>query len=230
MSPAGTPGRPSKSDASAGGRPNKPAGSADRRSGTAPSRRMSREAALALVLLPVLLVAGFLLGGQLLNPGGGSSQTAAQSTRAPAATAPATSAAAGPSAGPAAPTASAVLPGATAPATAAAPSAGPGGPAAAPPAPAPSNPPAAGGKPGATAIPVPLAGPKAVFGIGSASADVRTWQARMAERGWKITVDGIYGPQTASVARAFQIEKGLHVDGLVGPQTWAAAWTAPITP
>src|SRR5687768_2457083 len=31
-------------------------------------RRMSREASLALVLLPVLLVAGFLLGGQLLSP------------------------------------------------------------------------------------------------------------------------------------------------------------------
>ncbi|HVM26452.1 MAG TPA: peptidoglycan-binding domain-containing protein, partial [Mycobacteriales bacterium] len=68
-----------------------------------------------------------------------------------------------------------------------------------------------------------------VFGPGQVSEDIRTWQARMAERGWEISVDGIYGPQTASVAARFQAEKGLAVDGLVGPQTWAAAWETPIT-
>ncbi|MEV6526896.1 peptidoglycan-binding domain-containing protein [Longispora sp. NPDC051575] len=59
--------------------------------------------------------------------------------------------------------------------------------------------------------------------------DVRTWQQRMAARGWSIGVDGWYGPQSASVARQFQAEKGLTVDGIVGPNTWAAAWTAPVT-
>lgn len=59
--------------------------------------------------------------------------------------------------------------------------------------------------------------------------DVRTWQARMAERGWTIDVDGWYGPQSQGVALAFQAEKGLEVDGIVGPITWDAAWTAPIT-
>lgn len=55
------------------------------------------------------------------------------------------------------------------------------------------------------------------------------WQRRMLHRGWTITVDDIYGPQSAKVCRAFQSEKGLKVDGIVGPITWAAAWTAPVT-
>lgn len=59
--------------------------------------------------------------------------------------------------------------------------------------------------------------------------DVRTWQARMRQRGWRIDVDGQYGPKSAEVARKFQREKHLQVDGIVGPKTWAAAWTAPIT-
>jgi peptidoglycan hydrolase-like protein with peptidoglycan-binding domain len=51
----------------------------------------------------------------------------------------------------------------------------------------------------------------------------------MAERGWDIVADGIYGDQTRSVAMRFQAEKGLSVDGVIGSQTWAAAWQAPIT-
>lgn len=59
--------------------------------------------------------------------------------------------------------------------------------------------------------------------------NVRTWQARMAQRGWTIAVDGVFGPQTRSVCVKFQREKGLEVDGIVGPHTWAAAWTMPVT-
>lgn len=59
--------------------------------------------------------------------------------------------------------------------------------------------------------------------------DVRTWQARMRERGWRIAVDGAYGPRSESVCRSFQAEKGLAVDGVVGPLTWRASWAAPIT-
>jgi peptidoglycan hydrolase-like protein with peptidoglycan-binding domain len=51
----------------------------------------------------------------------------------------------------------------------------------------------------------------------------------MAARGWRLSVDGIYGPESENVCRSFQAEKKLTVDGIVGPQTWAAAWTAPIT-
>ncbi|MEU6033963.1 CHAP domain-containing protein [Actinomadura sp. NPDC047616] len=59
--------------------------------------------------------------------------------------------------------------------------------------------------------------------------DVKTWQQRMRTRGWSIDVDGIYGPRSAEVCRAFQSEKRLVRDGIVGPATWRAAWTAPVT-
>lgn len=58
---------------------------------------------------------------------------------------------------------------------------------------------------------------------------VRAVQQRLRDRGWRITVDGIYGPKTETVVIAFQREKGLTVDGIAGPQTWRALWTAPIT-
>ena len=63
----------------------------------------------------------------------------------------------------------------------------------------------------------------------SQCADVRTWQQKMRDRGWSISVDQIYGSQSEQVCRQFQSEKGLGVDGLVGPQTWSATWTAPVT-
>lgn len=76
----------------------------------------------------------------------------------------------------------------------------------------------------------PVTGPKeSVSGVYSHREDFRRWQQRMKDRGWGITADGIYGPQSAGVAHAFQVEKGLLPDSLVGPVTWAAAWTAPIT-
>lgn len=56
-----------------------------------------------------------------------------------------------------------------------------------------------------------------------------SWQRRMKARGWAITPDGRYGPQTEKVTRAFQAEKGLDVDGRIGLQTWAAAWQAEVT-
>ncbi|GAA1072953.1 peptidoglycan-binding domain-containing protein [Nocardiopsis metallicus] len=43
------------------------------------------------------------------------------------------------------------------------------------------------------------------------------WQGRMLERGWNITVDGIYGDHSQQVCEQFQAEKGLAVDGIVGP-------------
>lgn len=59
--------------------------------------------------------------------------------------------------------------------------------------------------------------------------DVKTWQARMRARGWRLAVDGVYGPESAGVATKFQREKGLKIDGIVGPQTWRASWVLPIT-
>lgn len=75
----------------------------------------------------------------------------------------------------------------------------------------------------------PLSNKKSVSGFYGNSDGLRMWQQRMRDRGWPITVDGRYGDNTKSVAKAFQAEKGLTVDGKIGPQTWAAAWTAPVT-
>lgn len=77
-------------------------------------------------------------------------------------------------------------------------------------------------------------GPKAggdnsVSGYYGHRSDLRTWQNRMASRGWVISADGLYGDQTMKVARAFQDQCDLLVDGLIGPATWAAAWTAKVT-
>lgn len=64
---------------------------------------------------------------------------------------------------------------------------------------------------------------------GSRGDAVRAVQQRLADRGWRIAVDGVYGPQTEAVVRKFQAEKGLSPDGVAGPLTWTALWTAPVT-
>lgn len=63
--------------------------------------------------------------------------------------------------------------------------------------------------------------------VGSA---VRTYQARMRARGWRLDVDGIFGAESERITMQFQHEKGLEVDGVVGPATWRAAWVAEVTP
>jgi hypothetical protein len=60
-------------------------------------------------------------------------------------------------------------------------------------------------------------------------ANLKVWQTQMKARGWRIVVDGIYGPDTKRVVLAFQTEKRLGVDGEIGPITWRAAWTSPIS-
>lgn len=66
--------------------------------------------------------------------------------------------------------------------------------------------------------------------VASYRGDVATWQRRMAQRGWNISVDGAFGPQSAGVASRFAAEKGVAAArGTVNAAGWHAAWVAPIT-
>lgn len=55
-------------------------------------------------------------------------------------------------------------------------------------------------------------------------AGLRVWQKQVRKRISSLGVDGLYGPATASAARAVQRAAKLDQDGLIGPQTWRAAW------
>jgi len=80
------------------------------------------------------------------------------------------------------------------------------------------------------ATPPPFSGVFTTADVSRVSESVRAWQQQMKARGWKITVDGRFGPQSASVATRFAAEKGLRgTPGTVDAATFAAAWTAPVT-
>jgi len=70
--------------------------------------------------------------------------------------------------------------------------------------------------------------PVSVLLLGSQGSDVRLLQSKLANSGIRgvrgITVDGVFGQQTDTAVRNFQLYKGLHVDGIVGPATWPAVW------
>jgi hypothetical protein len=61
---------------------------------------------------------------------------------------------------------------------------------------------------------------------------VKVWQQRMHDRGWDITVDGYFGPKSASIAAAFAKEKNIASGtlGAVDATMWNAAWELPVTP
>ncbi len=54
--------------------------------------------------------------------------------------------------------------------------------------------------------------------------DVKNWQGRMAQIGYRISSDGVYGRGSEGVCKEFQRMKGLGADGQVGPKTWKASW------
>lgn len=107
-----------------------------------------------------------------------------------------------------------------------------------PPAPPPA-PPSPAPRPVVKAPPFPLphgwyfgpqSGPReSVSGYHGYRDHLRRWQMQMKARGWSLTADGLYGPQTRTVTGKFQAQKRLAVDGLIGPATWRAAWEAPVT-
>jgi putative chitinase len=56
---------------------------------------------------------------------------------------------------------------------------------------------------------------------GDKGTEVIDLQTELRDAGYRILVDGDFGPNTEEAVRDFQERHGLAVDGVVGPQTWA---------
>ncbi len=83
-----------------------------------------------------------------------------------------------------------------------------------------------------TTAPVFIGKPLSVADAKQFRIGVHMWQARMADRGWKISVDGHFGPQSARVAKLFAADQNLARTGLSGEvnkTVWDAAWQLPVS-
>lgn len=70
-------------------------------------------------------------------------------------------------------------------------------------------------------------GIKRLLALGSYGQDVKLLQTMLNQRGYKLKVDGIFGPKTLAAVKDFQKKNGLKVDGIVGPKTLAKLMPAP---
>lgn len=50
--------------------------------------------------------------------------------------------------------------------------------------------------------------------------DVRYLQQKLTQKGYPVTIDGIFGGKTEQAVIKFQRSKRIAIDGIVGPQTW----------
>ncbi|MDR7276927.1 peptidoglycan recognition protein family protein [Catenuloplanes atrovinosus] len=57
---------------------------------------------------------------------------------------------------------------------------------------------------------------------GASGPAVEAVQDQLAARGYGVSVDGRFGPNTEAAVRAFQTDRGLASDGVAGPHTWRA--------
>lgn len=64
--------------------------------------------------------------------------------------------------------------------------------------------------------------------IGGHSVGLRIWQKRMKARGYSITIDGLYGPESENACKNLQKLADITADGKVGPDAWYAAFLLPI--
>lgn len=98
------------------------------------------------------------------------------------------------------------------------------------PAPAPAKRAARSRAAAASAVQVPFGGDVTTAASRTVRQDVRAWQARMKQRGWRISIDGRFGPQSASVAQRFAAQKGLAVaPASLNAAVYGAAWSLPVT-
>jgi len=56
--------------------------------------------------------------------------------------------------------------------------------------------------------------------IGSSGSSVRALQQALVNKGYSISVDGVFGPMTQSAVKNYQSSQGVTVDGIVGSVTW----------
>ena len=64
--------------------------------------------------------------------------------------------------------------------------------------------------------------PRPVLRRGSSGEAVEELQGLLAQAGYRVSIDGVFGPGTESAVRSFQRDCGLTADGVVGPATWEA--------
>jgi len=60
--------------------------------------------------------------------------------------------------------------------------------------------------------------------------DVRLWQSVLANAGYAVTPDGVFGPATSNATKDWQSKRGLKADGIVGPATRSAIGRPPTAP
>ena len=59
-----------------------------------------------------------------------------------------------------------------------------------------------------------------ILKLGSSGSSVRTLQQALANKGYSLSADGVFGPITQNAVMSFQRSQGITVDGIVGPVTW----------
>jgi murein L,D-transpeptidase YcbB/YkuD len=69
---------------------------------------------------------------------------------------------------------------------------------------------------------MPGISPWPVVKSGSNGHPIKTLQYLLRAGGHSVAVDGVFGPNTEAVVKAFQASHGLAADGVVGLMTWVA--------
>ena len=74
-----------------------------------------------------------------------------------------------------------------------------------------------------------MSSPSANVRLGDSGPGVRQIQTALVALGYKLSIDGKFGPQTAQAVKDFQMKHGLTQDGVVGPATWSKLQAARTT-